>query len=341
MKKIVVVLMLSLLVSVPVFAGSVTLDHTDGTWSDGGTLKIQPGCDVSFYIRINNTDGPTANAITNGFKLYGPSTFDPPTVEIVYPGFEDFFDLVFAVIYFSVDGFGADTIGLGGSKLNSTGLPEGFNEVTYKITSGNIPPGEILCLDSAFYPPTGLWQWAPGGTPSWDGPHCFISETSGPEYFISNPPGTITAYACDTIQYDFDAFPINPGCLFKIIEGPGIIDSITGNWFFIAGVDDINIIDTLIVGVNGVGEVCSGSASQVILNLLDSEMPGDLNQSCTVDVGDLVFLVNYMFAGGPPPPFEPDGDVNGDDTVDIGDLVYLVNYMFAGGPPPVDPPPIG
>ncbi|MFH1686334.1 MAG: hypothetical protein ABIE70_02280 [bacterium] len=63
------------------------------------------------------------------------------------------------------------------------------------------------------------------------------------------------------------------------------------------------------------------------------------------DIGDLVYLVNYMFNGGPPPPCNDpsfgymEADVNGDGVgPDIGDLVYLVNYMFNGGPAPVPCP---
>jgi hypothetical protein len=28
------------------------------------------------------------------------------------------------------------------------------------------------------------------------------------------------------------------------------------------------------------------------------------------------------------------GDVNGDDTINSSDVVYLINYLFIGGPPP-------
>jgi hypothetical protein len=28
------------------------------------------------------------------------------------------------------------------------------------------------------------------------------------------------------------------------------------------------------------------------------------------------------------------GDVNGDETVDVADVFYLINYLFAGGPSP-------
>jgi hypothetical protein len=54
-----------------------------------------------------------------------------------------------------------------------------------------------------------------------------------------------------------------------------------------------------------------------------------------VDISDLVYLVDYMFIGGPPPPFPEETDMNGDGGIDISDLVYLVDYMFNGGPAPV------
>ena len=48
----------------------------------------------------------------------------------------------------------------------------------------------------------------------------------------------------------------------------------------------------------------------------------------------VVYLINYIFKGGPAPePFER-GDVNCDDKVDLQDVVYLINYLFKGGPEP-------
>jgi len=71
-----------------------------------------------------------------------------------------------------------------------------------------------------------------------------------------------------------------------------------------------------------------------------ANIDGDpLNQ---VDISDLVYLVDYMFSGGPDPACWREANVNGDlsgdlqSTVDIADLVYLVDYMFNSGP---EPPP--
>jgi hypothetical protein len=61
---------------------------------------------------------------------------------------------------------------------------------------------------------------------------------------------------------------------------------------------------------------------------------GDCNGDGTVDVGDVVYLVNYLYRSGSAPDPVEAGDVNSDQTVDVGDVVHLVNYLFKGGPPP-------
>lgn len=63
---------------------------------------------------------------------------------------------------------------------------------------------------------------------------------------------------------------------------------------------------------------------------------GDVDGDLSIDpnISDLVFLVNFMFQGGPEPPVMEATDVNctGGGTPDISDLVYLVSYMFQSGP---------
>lgn len=62
---------------------------------------------------------------------------------------------------------------------------------------------------------------------------------------------------------------------------------------------------------------------------------GDVNGDSTVDVGDVVHLVNYLFKGGAEPvPIACVGDTNSDNIVDVADVVYLINYLFRGGSAP-------
>ncbi len=61
---------------------------------------------------------------------------------------------------------------------------------------------------------------------------------------------------------------------------------------------------------------------------------GDCNADGTVNVTDAVFLINYIFAGGPAPDPLSVGDVDCSATTNVTDAVYLITYIFASGPAP-------
>ncbi len=66
----------------------------------------------------------------------------------------------------------------------------------------------------------------------------------------------------------------------------------------------------------------------------------DHNNTPPIDIADLVYLVDFMFKGGPEPECFDEGDVDasGAEPIDIADLVYLIDFMFDSGPtPPVCP----
>ena len=59
---------------------------------------------------------------------------------------------------------------------------------------------------------------------------------------------------------------------------------------------------------------------------------GDANDSRFVDIDDVVYLINFIFTGGPPPtPYQVgSGDADVSCNVDIDDVVYLITYIFTG-----------
>ncbi len=65
-------------------------------------------------------------------------------------------------------------------------------------------------------------------------------------------------------------------------------------------------------------------------------IPGDANGDGSVNVGDAVYIISYIFKGGPPPtPYLLcSGDANCDCEVNVGDAVYNITYAFLFGPPP-------
>jgi hypothetical protein len=78
------------------------------------------------------------------------------------------------------------------------------------------------------------------------------------------------------------------------------------------------------------------------------DTPGDANNDGTCNIGDEVFLGNFVFRSGQcddppgnpvgcPPECLAEGDANADGGVNIGDEVFLGNYIFR--PPPASPFP--
>lgn len=65
--------------------------------------------------------------------------------------------------------------------------------------------------------------------------------------------------------------------------------------------------------------------------------PGDANDDGSANVGDAVYLIGYVFKGGPAPPCMAEGDANCDTQTNVGDAVYLISFVFKGGPAPCCP----
>lgn len=67
--------------------------------------------------------------------------------------------------------------------------------------------------------------------------------------------------------------------------------------------------------------------------------PGDADNSGALNISDAVYLIAFIFSGGPASvPVASAGDANCDGTVNISDAVFLIAYIFSGGPrPPCSP----
>ncbi len=68
---------------------------------------------------------------------------------------------------------------------------------------------------------------------------------------------------------------------------------------------------------------------------IEFALRGDANGSGVIEVGDIIYLINYLYKGGPTPNPPAVADANGDEMVDIGDVIYLINYLYKGGPSPL------
>ena len=120
------------------------------------------------------------------------------------------------------------------------------------------------------------------------------------------------------------------------LDGPGeiMIVPVLPTGF---GQTDIQITDVL---------VFDRFNQQIPIDVLGStyaricQFVGDVNMDNSIDIADLVYVVEYMFEGGPEPmPSVWSANFNCDESpVDIADLVAFVGWMFNGEPYPCDPP---
>ncbi|MDH4222270.1 MAG: dockerin type I domain-containing protein [candidate division Zixibacteria bacterium] len=67
---------------------------------------------------------------------------------------------------------------------------------------------------------------------------------------------------------------------------------------------------------------------------LVTAMYGDVNADNDLSTSDVIYLINHLFKGGPPPVIYESGDCNCDGDLTISDVIYLINYLFKGGPDP-------
>jgi M6 family metalloprotease-like protein len=80
-----------------------------------------------------------------------------------------------------------------------------------------------------------------------------------------------------------------------------------------------------------------GSSTGVSITITENNpnVCGDADGDNGVNISDAVYIINYIFNGGPAPREGVYADSNGDGMINISDAVYLINYIFNGGPTPV------
>lgn len=85
------------------------------------------------------------------------------------------------------------------------------------------------------------------------------------------------------------------------------------------------------------GESRRNYAEDSVVLIAGEYVAGDANGDKTVNIGDAVYVINYVFRGGPAPEPPAAGDANCDGKINVGDAVYIVNYIFRSGPAPCYP----
>ena len=105
----------------------------------------------------------------------------------------------------------------------------------------------------------------------------------------------------------------------------------TGRYIYTPDVADLGKIFTVSFYVTDT----LGAADTIITQYGVAQMKrGDADTNGKYNMNDIVFLINYIFRGGPEPvPFES-GDVDMNGAIEIGDVVYMINFLYNAGPRP-------
>lgn len=132
----------------------------------------------------------------------------------------------------------------------------------------------------------------------------------------------------------------NGGANWLALETVGPITEASGGWYqmtfwvndYITPTEEVKI--RFIASDYNQESVVEAAIDAISIEIFTCWKPyscGDVDESEAVDIDDVVFLVNFIFAGGPSPePLEAgDADCSGD--VDIDDVVFIIAYIFSGG----------
>ena len=87
--------------------------------------------------------------------------------------------------------------------------------------------------------------------------------------------------------------------------------------------------------VTFIPEMCVGLPSEPIVLGAEMDYYGDVNLDRSVDISDVVAIVNYIL-GNEPRIFEPlNADLDKSETIDISDVVNVVNVILSSEPPKI------
>ena len=106
----------------------------------------------------------------------------------------------------------------------------------------------------------------------------------------------------------------------------------------------VTIGDELLIQVGTFSETTATGAATLTIEC-DGVVPNEpfkraeANGDGTVNVADGIYILGFLFAGGPAPLCLDSADANDDETINLADTIWILSWNFGGGPPPPSPGP--
>lgn len=208
------------------------------------------------------------------------------------------------------------------------------------ITLDGIPTGETIPLDDADLNPIyGMARerhrlWVTGSTGSLS--QLLEIKAADPV----EPPSGLTCVESAPLEVTIS--------WSESIAYDDIVVSRSGVPIAVVAAGTLSLIDTSVpVGARSYtvsGRTADGTSppnacSLVVTGTGPTFIRGDASGDGQVDVSDAVFMLSYLFAGGPDPDCLDAADVDDNGLAEITDPVFLLAFLFTGGPQPPMPFP--
>jgi len=150
-------------------------------------------------------------------------------------------------------------------------------------------------------------------------------ELSSPDFFLSQVncdgrSGFVSFISDETLVSGFEG-----GSFIQVVVAPGTgfpDPVIPVSWVtapFTEGID--------VTGVEFTPTFTDGS-------IMIRSLRGDANLDDTVDIGDVIYILQALFGGGDPLWCPGSGDANSDFVIDISDPIFLLSFLFGSGAAP-------
>jgi choice-of-anchor B domain-containing protein len=135
-----------------------------------------------------------------------------------------------------------------------------------------------------------------------------------------------------SLRWLFDGSPVNHVKLLRGSEYPPttLVDSFDAS--------TLEVLDAGLIEGSEYLYQLKAYGDPIDVNCCDT--PGDADNSGSVTIGDVTYLIARIFSGGPPADCEAEGDADNSGATTIGDVTYLIARIFSGGPAPSCDPPL-
>lgn len=220
---------------------------------------------------------------------------------------------------------------------------ENISIYTYKSPTKDVVTGHVEyevadhCQAGGTVTITAINEWGAIGTDEF-----YITLVNDPPFM--SLPDTLFVHAGNTVSLETSALDVNGDPVEIALDGfwyepdslqpptnepsydgenPGLFSWLTaeadsGTWICLISATDI----------------CGAADVEQVTIRVGFPFCGEANGDGILDLGDLVFLIGFLYKGGNAPDPLCKGDGNCDGTVQISDVVALINYLFRSGPLP-------